>query len=176
MKDQDKAKYRVHTLKIIEQLDTQVQHLRMGEISMLRKQPGGPHTFDHESNQEGYLWEYMWQLNPIDADNKMFMKTLDEICSIINSRDALRKYPRGMYRMLVEFSDKCEKKKNWMEPRTGYLTNYEESSPSNKDAYEDAKRSLQTMVDAFRDEIKTIIRTIYFFEDERDENDESFIE
>lgn len=176
MKDQAKASCRVKTLNMIEMLDEQVQKLKVASVSDVSQERDGPHDYDPFENIEGYRWTYTWKLNPDDENTKSFVATLDEIFSVINSREALRKYPRGMYRELIEFSDKCEKRKDWIDPRYGYLTVWGDNNPTQEEVLEEAGRHLNAMVNELRKDIKAMIRSIYFYENERDETEESFIE
>lgn len=175
MKDQAKASCRVKTLNMIEMLDEQVHKLKVVSVSDVSQEYGGPHDYDPFENTEGYRWTYTWKLNPDDENTKSFVATLDEIYSVINSREALRQYPRGIYRELIEFSDKCEKGKDWIDPRYGDLIVWGDDNPQEK-VLKEAGRRLNAMVNEFRKDIKAMIRSIYFYENERDETEESFIE
>ena len=174
MKNQAKADIRVKTLNTIEKLDVQVQNLKVGSASTVGEQPVG-RDYDGPTNTEGWLWEYTWRLDLDDINNKSFFATLDEIYSIINSKEALRKYPRGMYRELIEFSDKCDERRSWIEAQNGNKTIWD-GDDLNQKISEEANRTLASMVKAFRKDIKAVLRSIYFYENEREESEESFIE
>ena len=176
MKDHAKVDMRVNTLRLIEKLDEQVQDLKVGGVKIIRQQPDGPHHYDHGIDTEVYMWDYIWRLVPEDVHTQSFVATLDKLYHNINSKEAIRQYPRGMYRELIEFSDKCEKRKSWVESKDGQLNVFGDHNPTQEAAIEDAKRVLQVMVDSFRKEIKAMIRSIYFYENERDETEESFID
>ena len=176
MKDKAKADYRVKTYDLIERLDEQVQKLNIS--AKLSSTTPVDHTteLDPFDNVDVCpIWAISWQLIAEDIGNQSFYSTIDELYDVLNSKEGIRMYPRGLYRELIEFSDKCASCKKWKGVKSLRIAIQATGTLTDNEIQTNAKWGLKRNVDEFRKEIKTIIRSIKFYENERDENEESFL-
>jgi len=173
MTDKAKADYRARTLELIERLDNQVQGLPVK--AELSSTDGDEKPGFVEAGTIYMTWTFSWQLMPGSVETQSFMATLDELYNVINSKEGVRMFPRGLYRDLIEFSDKCEDRKKWAERSWSNLSVPETQIPTDEEVLKEAEDALRKRVDEFRKDIKFIKRAIFFFENERDESEESFM-
>ena len=174
MTDKAKAQYRAKIYQLIETLKN--------NIMLLKVETSAPSKYDDDEyggiqygpdDEEYQEWEWKYRLDPNDQRTIEYMKAVAELEESLYSKEGARYLPRGLYRALIEFGDKClscKKWVNWKSMHVGYSVNTGEPS---------AERLLATSMAAigreqFQSTIKQMIREIYFFENERDESEESF--
>ncbi len=171
------ADYRKKTFALIEKLDDLVGNLSI--IAETDSEIGGPvgGYYEKSLGEACVEWPILFKLTPGDHDNQLFLAALDEIYNLINSKEAARAYPRGVYRELIEFSDRCIERKKWAKFNGGTITIPESKASEQEEIQKEATASvLPEHINRFRSDIKTVRRAILFFENERDESEESFLE
>lgn len=174
---QSKADFRKKTFQLIEKLDEQVQ--KLGIFAKLRFAAPSDYTMEEDMDGnmvESPIWDIRWKVDPQDSNTQSFMATLDELYHMLNSKEGVRVYPRSLYRELIEFSDKCVSCKEWEVIQDLRIAILETGTPTESSVRENARWGLKHKVDEFRKEIKAMIRSIYFYENERDDAEESFFE
>ena len=178
MTNNAKAEFRKKTFELIEQLDEQADNLTVA--AELDSELGVPLGISYEKSigQECTTWPIHYRVSKEDPSTQVFLDTLEKVYNMINSKEAVRAYPRGLYRELIDFSDKCAEIIDWvLAQHNGAASLVGTESPQDEDIYKDARSLLKSRIERrVRIHFKGIRRAILFFENERDESEESFID
>ena len=177
MKDKAKEDFRSRTFNQIEKLDELVQNL--SATAKLRSEYPVDHALEDigpgpEDVEVCPVWDIRWQYDLEEVGNRLFFESIDKLYEMLNSKEGVRMYPRGIYRELIEFSDKCESCNRWKGEKKLRVAIDAKGTPSNAEILVEASGAMKKNTVEFRNEIKAIMRSIKYYENAREENEESF--
>lgn len=176
----------IHRAKVLEEIEQlaicadKLNAVEVDEIEMLidpfENTPHMVMTGPCEGD-EAYQWTYKYRYNPEDNATKQFVDLLSSLYEDINSKDGARMLPRGLFRALLEFSDKCEKCKDWQEWHYGKTLEARDVTKLPEEIVKEyaSKHELRPKIKKFLEEVKAIKREILIYENERDEKEASFV-
>jgi len=179
MKNKEKEQFRVKTLQMIEKLmeiDNSPEIPRV-EVAGLKPDSDAVHDalFMLPDGEMVRNWTYSFRWLPNTSQEKSFLHVLSELYSTLNSKEAVRLIPPGLYRTLIEFSDTFPNEKKWVNWNTAQLSYAEDKGePPVENIQKEAERQIYLNRQKFITSVKNIIKEIYFFENERAESEESF--
>lgn len=179
MKDKEKVGFRAKTLMLIEKLDGQLQQDYQCECSepvLECDQFARPLDFG-DPDGCNYLWSYKYHLDPVAPKTIELISIIDELCEMINSREGVRGYPKGLYRELVDFGDKCMALKQSINGLSGSIRHDSTTKPpQNGEILDAANKGMRTNMNSYHAVIRTMKRSIYYYENERADSEKSFFE
>jgi hypothetical protein len=181
MKDKAKEQYRANIFQLIEKLENIVNVLKVRANRYSPPPRPSPRTpeeealYDMQSQGDALNIQLLYRLSPDDPNTTVFVDSISELYSSLNSKEGTRMLPRGLYRLLIEFGDKCIARKKWAEGIFDNINIDETEEMSEEEIIKQAaERNLNQKKKNFLEEINVIKREIYYYENERDESDESF--
>lgn len=174
MTDKAKEQYRVKIYQLLETLKNNISSLKV-ETRQLSKDDrdeyGG--VFYVGPNQEEYQkWKWDFRLDPKDQHTETFMDALSALDEALNSKEGVRFLPRGLYRSLIEFGDHSLTWKAWSDWSSTGMNYKSDIGPTEEELQ---STPMATKKWAVAQQIKQIIREIHFYENEREESEESFL-
>jgi hypothetical protein len=175
MKDNAKEQFRAKIYQLIDALKNNIMSLQVetSQPTIYDNDPMGGIDIDPEGGTTYQMWEWDYRLDPQDKHTVDFTNALTDLDAALYSKEGARFLPRGLYRALIEFGDKILPCKKWIKwSRAKAYFKEKEGMPSVEELKSSSSRDMKKAHNA--ETIKQIIREIYFFENERDESEESF--
>lgn len=177
MKDKAKEQFRAKIYQLIETLKN--------NLPLLKIETNEPSEYDDPTYEEyGYPnispdgvehqeWQWNYRLDPNDQDTAAFVRALCELEAALYTKEGARFLPRGIYRTLIEFADKCLSCKKWVDWKYMKVNvPVHKGKPSAEQLISWSLSRLER--EKYQETIKQMIREVYFYENERDESEESF--
>lgn len=178
MNEITKKKFRESLYESIEKLEKLAPKLNTIEIvgsAQIKNTPEGyPEGIQMEDGMV-FEWSTKYKITPNNEYYIPFFDTIQKISKAINSKDGALMLPRGLYRMLMKFSDDCVSRMKWKNAQSiGIFTESDKLPPKNETVMKHARKQFDSSIRLFMNVVSSIKREILFFENEKDENEESF--
>lgn len=166
-----KQNHRIKVYELLVGLGNIVPHLKLVTKSLQQDHDELGCEIISDGKEQEFQWSWWYRLDPEDQHTVAFINALSPLDEALNSKDGARFLPRGVYRSLLEFSDKMDSWKAWAEWHCLNKFFHHNESPSEKTVqFVTIARTKR----AAQQEIEKVVREIHLFENERREEEESF--